>query len=73
VSWLKFRHAVQQAVRRANEEKRKLSLTFVRDGETVKTKDAAKDPTLMDRGSFFERKLVNVKATHGKNPERCEW
>jgi hypothetical protein len=73
VSWLMFRHAVQKAVKKAKKEGKTIAITYVRDGETVKVRDAAKDGLLMDPGHFFERKIVKVKSAFRKNPGRCSW
>ena len=73
VSWFMFRQAVQRSVRAAKKNDEIVSVTYVRDGVTVRVPDAAKDAALMERGSLLERKVVKVKSTEGKNPARCSW
>ena len=68
-----FRQAVQRSVRAAKKNDEIVSVTYVRDGATVRVPDAAKDAALMERGTVLERKLVKVKSTEGKNPARCSW
>lgn len=73
VAWWTFRAEAQRAVARARRAAKPVQVTYERGGMLSRVPDAGLDATLMEQGSYLERKLVKVKPVPHHRPARCEW